>query len=99
MLHNNSIILRLTVARFSSPIILVGIKFNIKIKLVESFGYVGYAHRELDLESIVFDLAPGKNNLFLLNVFPIRSDEEAQSINSKYCSRAVYIGLSISYLM
>ncbi len=47
------------------------------------------------MDNIVFDSKPEKNELYLLNVFPMKKkNEECVPVNLKYCSRGVHLGLS-----
>lgn len=66
-----------------------------QIKLVEKYGSSGFVSRELDLDSIVFDPRPEKNELYLVNVFSLKKKgEECHPLKSKYCSRGSHLGLS-----
>lgn len=43
-----------------------------QLRLVEKYATVGYAYRELDMHHVVFDTKPLKNEVYLLNVFPLK---------------------------
>ena len=52
---------------------------------------------ELTPEVIILDVSPSKNDLFLLNSFRLKKRQVAMKpIKTKFCSRGVHLGRSIS---
>lgn len=67
---------------------------------MEKYGANGYVSRSLDLNSIVFSQKPDKNELYLLNTFSLKkNNEECLAMNTRYCSRGAHLGLSTFILM
>lgn len=52
------------------------------------------------MNNLIFDSKPEKNDIFLINVFPLKKKgEDARLLNTRFCSKGAHLGLSIIELI